>query len=214
MMMLEEIFKDKKAENSDQFNLRIHRGLSWLKKAKQLDQELDLQFIALWVSFNAIYAQDLLMSQDKQSLRQFLHLICQKDQEDKIYNILWEKYSQPIRVLLDNQYIYQGFWDYQNQKISLDACKTGLLEEKQKVLHALGQKDSVDILMVLFNRLYTLRNQIVHGGATYNSSVNRPQLKDACRILDALLPVFILVLLENAHSLDLGKPFYPVVQVS
>lgn len=214
MMMLEEIFKDKKAENSDQFNLRIHRGLSWLKKAKQLDQELDLQFIALWVSFNAIYAQDLLMSQDKQSLRQFLHLICQKDQEDKIYNILWEKYSQPIRLLLDNQYIYQGFWDYQNQKISLDACKTGLLEEKQKVLHALGQKDSVDILMVLFNRLYTLRNQIVHGGATYNSSVNRPQLKDACRILDALLPVFILVLLENAHSLDLGKPFYPVVQVS
>ncbi|MBI1452888.1 MULTISPECIES: HEPN domain-containing protein [Acinetobacter] len=214
MMMLEEIFKDKKAENSDQFNLRIHRGLSWLKKAKQLDQELDLQFIALWVSFNAIYAQDLLISQDKQSLRQFLHLICQKDQEDKIYNILWEKYSQPIRLLLDNQYIYQGFWDYQNQKISLDACKTGLLEEKQKVLHALGQKDSVDILMVLFNRLYTLRNQIVHGGATYNSSVNRPQLKDACRILDALLPVFILVLLENAPSLDLGKPFYPVVQVS
>jgi hypothetical protein len=214
MMMLEEIFKDKKAENSDQFNLRIHRGLSWLKKAKLLDQELDLQFIALWVSFNAIYAQDLLISQDKQSLRQFLHLICQKDQEDKIYNILWEKYSQPIRLLLDNQYIYQGFWDYQNQKISLDACKTGLLEEKQKVLHALGQKDSVDILMVLFNRLYTLRNQIVHGGATYNSSVNRPQLKDACRILDALLPVFILVLLENAPSLDLGKPFYPVVQVS
>ena len=214
MMMLEEIFKDKKAENSDQFNLRIHRGLSWLKKAQQLDQELDLQFIALWVSFNAIYAQDLLISQDKQSLRQFLHLICQKDQEDKIYNILWEKYSQPIRVLLDNQYIYQGFWDYQNEKISLEACKTGLAAEKQKVLNALGHKDSVDILMVLFNRLYTLRNQIVHGGATYNSSVNRSQLKDACRILEVLLPVFILVLLENAQSLDLGKPFYPVVQVS
>ena len=213
-MMLEEIFKDKKAENSDQFNLRIHRGLSWLKKAQQLDQELDLQFIALWVSFNAIYAQDLLISQDKQSLRQFLHLICQKDQEDKIYNILWEKYSQPIRVLLDNQYIYQGFWDYQNEKISLEACKTGLVAEKQKVLNALGHKDSVDILMVLFNRLYTLRNQIVHGGATYNSSVNRSQLKDACRILEVLLPVFILVLLENAQSLDLGKPFYPVVQVS
>jgi len=25
--------------------------------------------------------------------------------------------------------------------------------------------------------------------------------------------VFILVLLENAQTLDLGKPFYPVVQV-
>lgn len=43
--------------------------------------------------------------------------------------------------------------------------------------------------------------------------MNRKQLQDGCRILSALLPVFILVLLENAQTLDLGKPFYPVVQV-
>ncbi len=32
MLVLEEVYKSKKAENSEQFNLRIHRGLSWLKK--------------------------------------------------------------------------------------------------------------------------------------------------------------------------------------
>lgn len=213
MLLLEEIFKEKKAQNSDHFNLRIHRGLSWWKKAQQLDDDLDLQFISLWVSFNAIYAQDLLTIQDKQSLRQFLHLICQKDMEDKIYRILWEKYSQTIRALLDTLYIYQGFWDFQNQKISQIACKQGLAEEKQKVLNALAQKDSVEVLMVLFNRLYTLRNQLIHGGATYQSSINRSQLKDSCKILHALLPVFILLLLENSSTLDMGKPFYPVVQV-
>lgn len=213
-MLLEEIFKSKKSENTDQFNLRIHRGLSWLKKSIDLQDDLDLQFISLWVSFNAIYAQDLQITQDKQSLRQFLYLICQKDTEHKIYNILWERFSQPIRLLLDNPYVYQGFWDYQNQKISHDACKEGLAHEKQKVLHALKEKDSVDILMVLFNRMYTLRNQMVHGGATYKSSVNRKQLQDGCTILLALLPVFMVILLENAETLDLGKPFYPVVQVS
>ena len=214
MLLIEEIFKSKKTQFSDQFNLRIHRGLSWLKKSMDLHDDLDLQFISLWISFNAIYAQDLVSAQDKQSLRQFIYLICQKDSEHKIYNILWERFSQPIRLFLDNPYVYQGFWDYQNQKISHDACKEGLAQEKQKVLRALSEKDSVDILMVLFNRMYTLRNQVVHGGATYNSSVNRKQLQDACTILLALLPVFMIILLENAATLDLAKPFYPVVQVS
>ena len=212
-MLLEEIFKSRKVEYSDQFNLRVHRGLSWLRKSIDLQGDLDLQFISLWVSFNAMYAQDLQTSQDKQSLRQFIHLICQKDTEHKIYNLLWERFSQPIRLFLDNPYVYQGFWDYQNQKISHDACREGLAQEKQKVLRALRDKDSVDILMVLFNRMYTLRNQLVHGGATYKSSVNRKQLQDACTILLALLPVFLFILLENAATLDLGKPFYPVVQV-
>ena len=54
----------------------------------------------------------------------------------------------------------------------------------------------------------------MNGGATYNSSVNRKQLKDACIILIALIPAFIHILLENSQRLDLGQPFYPVVQVS
>ncbi len=45
MLVLEEIFKDRKHENTDQFNLRIQRGLSWLKKAIDLDQDIDLKFI-------------------------------------------------------------------------------------------------------------------------------------------------------------------------
>ena len=65
MQVLEEIFKSKKSENSNQFNLRIHRGLSWLKKAAELDDDLDMRFISLWVSFNAIYAQDLCTRQKK-----------------------------------------------------------------------------------------------------------------------------------------------------
>ncbi len=89
MLLIEEIFKSKKTQFSDQFNLRIHRGLSWLKKSMDLHDDLDLQFISLWISFNAIYAQDLVSAQDKQSLRQFLYLICQKDSKHKIYKILW-----------------------------------------------------------------------------------------------------------------------------
>jgi hypothetical protein len=37
--MLEEIYKSKKPQHSDYFNLRIQRGLSWFKKALELDEE-------------------------------------------------------------------------------------------------------------------------------------------------------------------------------
>lgn len=213
LLLLEEIFKIRKVECSDELNLRIHRGLSWLKKAFDLQDDPDLQFVSLWICFNAIYAEDLPISQDKQSLRTFLQRVCQVDKDGKIYHIIWDRFSQKIRALLDNPFIYQGFWDYQNQKISQIECHDGLEREKKKVYLALENKDSVSILLVVFNRLYTLRNQIVHGGATYNSSVNRKQLENGAQILTFLLPAFIQIIIENSKHLDLGKPYYPVVQV-
>ena len=67
------------------------------------------------------------------------------------------------------------------------------------------------VLLVLFDRLYVLRNQLVHGGATWNSSINRAQVKDGAAVLGWLLPVFIDIMLENPDR-DWGKPFYPVVR--
>lgn len=49
MLVLEETYKSKKAQFSDSYNLRIHRGLSWLKQAVLLDDALDLKFISLWI---------------------------------------------------------------------------------------------------------------------------------------------------------------------
>lgn len=214
MMLLEEIFKSKKALYSDYFNLRIHRGLSWLKKSRDLEHDLDFRFISLWICFHSIYANDTQLSQDKQSLNLFLHRLCSKDQEQKIYAILLDKHSQNLQIILDYPYIYQGFWDYQNQKITIDAYREGLNKEKQNVQIALQQKSVVDLLFVVFNRLSTLNNQLTRGGATYTSPLNRKQLQESCTLLSALLSAFIYILLENAESFDLGKPFYPAVQVS
>ena len=69
------------------------------------------------------------------------------------------------------------------------------------------------VLCTVFNRLYTLRNQLIQGGATYNSAVNRTQMQQSCDILSNLISAFIFILLENAQTLDLEQPFYPVVQV-
>ena len=40
------------------FTLRMHRSLSWLKRAEAAGSDDDVSFICLWIAFNAAYAQD------------------------------------------------------------------------------------------------------------------------------------------------------------
>ena len=180
----------------DNFRLRIHRALSWLGKAEKLDisKELDMKFISLWISFNAAYARELEdnTGKDRATFNEFLLRICAFDKEQVIYNLVWKKFSQSIRLLLDNKYVFQPFWDFHNDKIS--------------------EKKTERILDVMFSRLYTLRNQILHGGATFDSRVNREQLKDGCNILSLLIPAMLQIMMENHSEIDWGKPFYPVVK--
>jgi hypothetical protein len=63
---------------------------------------------------------------------------------------------------------------------------------------------------MLFDRLYMLRNQLIHGGATWNSSVNRDQLRDGCEILGCLVPIMVDLMMDNPQE-DWGRPFYPVI---
>ena len=86
--------------------------------------------------------------------------------------------------------------------------------QKQNIENALKERNSVEILAGIFQRLSTLHHQIMQGGATYHSSLNYKSLEESCRILAALLPVFICILLENSQTLDLNKPYYPAAQVS
>lgn len=204
-------FAQNKANRPDELNLRLHRALSWLHKAQNTNEDLDIQFISLWIGFNAIYAKELgERSPDRVSFLSFFNDICQLDKDKQIYNIIWQKFHQGIRIMLDNRYVFQPFWDYHNGKISELAWQEDFEKAKKKAYQALSDKDTHTILIVIFDRLYTLRNQIVHGGATYDSSVNRKQLQDGCQILQAIIPVIIQIILDNPHQ-DWGKPFYPVV---
>ncbi|MDH1857865.1 HEPN domain-containing protein [Acinetobacter junii] len=218
--MLTEIqntFKQNRENFNEDFRLRIHRSLSWLQRAEQAQQEQDLdsQFIYLWISFNAAYAKDLgagLRSADKGAFVQFIYRICHLDKEQKIYYTVWNTFSGSIRILLNNQFTFQPFWDYHNGLITEQDWIASFEKNRKKALEALTQKNTPEILIAVFNHLYTLRNQIMHGGATFNSTVNRSQLKDACNILSTLIPEMLKVMLQNPDDKTWGKPFYPVVK--
>lgn len=75
---------------------------------------------------------------------------------------------------------------------------------------AVTRRDTTAVLTCVFDRLYVLRNQIMHGGATWDGSVNRGQVTDGAEILGFLLPVFVDLMKDNPAEC-LGRPYYPFV---
>lgn len=206
-------YKEHREEYSENFRLRIHRTLSWLIQAEQT-QELDFKFISLWIAFNAAYAREIEDMQlgDKATFNEFIGRICAFDEDHQLYDLIWQKFSGSIRLLLDNQYIFQSFWDFHNGKISKEEWEKEFFLAKNRLLYALEEKKTEKILVILFQRLYTLRNQILHGGSTFNSRVNREQVKDACAILSFLITAMLQIMLNHHNKIEWGKPFYPVVK--
>jgi hypothetical protein len=196
--------------------LRVHRALSWLNRAEQLATEGDQDgsFVFLWIAFNAAYATEIddryrLSEQD--SFRAFLQKLKDLDHPGRIEKLLWTEFAGSIRVLLDNQYVFQDFWNFKNGTLTEDEWKRRFADAKKVAQLALASRDSVTVLSVVMSRIYTLRNQLVHGGATWNSSVNRDQIRDCSNLLGKLVPLVIEIMLDNATTLW-GDACYPVVE--
>lgn len=197
---------------SEGLALRVHRALSWLKRAEEANDN-DARFIFLWISFNAAYAQEIDESQrigEQEAFKQFLEKICHLDKEKRFDKLVWQEFSGSIRVMLDNQYLLQAFWDHQRGKLSEEQWQEQLRKEKKIAQFALSCSNTATLLGVIFSRLYTLRNQLIHGGATWNSQVNRQQLKDSVSLLHKFVPLLIETMMDNPNTLW-GEACFPVV---
>ena len=209
---LTQYHKERRDNFTENFRLRIHRSLSWLTQAEQTT-ELDFKFISLWISFNAAYADELSdISGDRNAFQEFLKQICLLDKSHSIHQFIWQDEGGHIHNLLNTPYTFQPFWDFHNAKKSQDDWERSFYSAKKKADMALKKGETHIVLQIIFSHLYTLRNQLMHGGATYNSSVNRKQLLETCHILSKLIPMILQIMLENPDNPYWGKPFYPVVK--
>jgi hypothetical protein len=198
---------------SPALSLRVHRALSWLDRAERETDDGDARFVFLWIAFNAAYGHEI---EDRKTFGEqrvfghFLQRLFDGDSDGLLYRVLWEAYPGPIRVLIDNPYVYAPFWDYQNGRIDEATWRERFAQARAQAHRAIGQMDAHGVLVVVFERLYTLRNQLLHGGSTWNGRVNRGQVRDGVAIMDALVPV-VIHLMMNAPRAVWGEPSYPVV---
>ena len=108
--------------------------------------------------------------------RAFLEKLSELDQAHGRFGALvWDEFPRSIRVLLDNPYVFADFWKAQSGVMTEEAWKESFAKANRAAHVALGKQDTVTVLSIVLSRIYTLRNQLLHGGATWQSSVNRDQ---------------------------------------
>lgn len=198
---------------SQNLSLRVHRALSWLSRAEQCADD-DSKFIFLWIAFNAAYAQDLpdnRRESERERYAEFLKKLELLDTDRRLEKLAWSEFSGAFRVLLTNPFVFGLFWEFQRGNVRKDEWEEGFQTANAAANAALSRGETAVVFSIVLSRLYVLRNQLVHGGATWDSSVNRDQLRDACAILKKFVPTVIGVMMDNPQTLW-GDPVYPVVR--
>lgn len=186
--------------------IRIHRALSWLQRAEQerANSDTDAEFIFLWISFNAAYVNEHTNEtrcNTRQNYTQFFTRLLDHDIDGYFYGLVWDHYTQAIRSLLNNKFVFQPFWDSANGITDSDSWKESFAAAKRAANNSLAAQDTLTVLSIVMDRLYTLRNQLIHGGATWSGKLNRDQLKDATNFMRELMPLVIRFMMENATEL-------------
>jgi len=194
--------------------LRVHRAISWIGRAEECGEDDDARFIFLWIAFNSAYADERefqrIAPPERDSFRHFFERLVRLDKDKRIYNALWKQFSGSVRLLMQNQYVFHPFWQHANGIEGFENWEETFQASLRSFNKSFQSGDTARILCFVFDRLYVLRNQLVHGGATWGGSVNREQVRDGAAILAFLMPAFVDLMMDNPNQ-DWGKPFYPVI---
>ena len=193
-------------DGQNDFNTRMRRATSWLERAEQEKGDVDAEFIFYWIAFNAAYGGD--GRTEKQAVKNYFSKILTRGAGKKVLDIIEQQCPDAIASFKDNEYVFPNFWTEDTHQ-GTKPCKWEhlLISSNHKIEQGIRNENVQDVLEELFDRLYVLRNQLLHGGATWQGSVNRRQVKNGAAIMRLLVPYFINIMLDNP-SAGWGEPYY------
>jgi hypothetical protein len=203
-----------RSEFPETMGLRVHRSISWIGRSQASTDDNDARFLFLWIAFNAAYAHDCGPGEipvgERTSHLELFEKLTALDHQARIQNGLWTRFDGPISLIMDNKYLFNPFWKHHNGVDGFENWEERFASAARGFKANLQRRSTSKVLSFLFDRLYVLRNQLVHGGSTWDSAVNRNQVRDGADILGFLMPVFIDIMMDNPDE-DWGRPYYPVV---
>lgn len=214
---LRQAFKQKVKEaalsDSDETPVRMHRVARWLEEGQQLYREGrdDLGFITCWIAWNALYCQwdeFGVTSSETAGMRDCIGQLNQLDADDYWLGFI-HQHRATILVLVDDGYLSADYWREVAQANGR-VVHADKFSDYEVVESALQHGRYARVLEGLCKRLYVLRNQLIHGGATPGSSVNRVQVERG-RILEGFMLTALTVIVESRNPWQTwGRLPYPV----
>lgn len=189
---------------------RLHRAISWIARAEQEADDPDARYIFLWIALNAAYAREMGTGETERSrFREFIEVVVVLDEPRRLHDALFKQFSGPIRTLIENRFVFEPFWTALRTHDGSGRWEERFTASRKSATEAIVSGETASVLAIVFDRLYVLRNQLVHGGATWGSSVNREQVRDGVAILGTLVPRVVEIMLECTTA-DFGEVLYPV----
>lgn len=213
-VQLKKRFKELQAATNNVYQnwqVRVHRSLSWMKRAEELPEELvDVQFVLYWIALNALYGKwdnyRNAPAADDDSRKRFVQKLIELDFH-RIGQLLGE-IKPLLKPVLGNHFLARGFW------ANPDGPRAAH-EGRQDQFHLDGnlkQQSYERVLSQIFDRLYVLRCQIMHGAATSGSALNRKTLRECSCLLQQLVPAIITIVMERACNDDWPDLCYPPIK--
>jgi len=194
--------------------IRIHRAFSWLQRVEELDDPaaLDTALIFQWTALNSVYGRwDEAMREpvsDRESLPTFLDRMIELDADERITGVLNE-HRKLVMSIFEDAYLTKFFWEHPSDE---RARKTQKTKFDARTWYQQGQYRL--ILDRLMERIYFLRCQLIHGGATSGGRLNRTAVRDCSTMLGQLIMAIMLMLIDGGWEEDWGPLCYPPVTPS
>lgn len=213
-------------EGFTDLTIRIHRCCSWLGRAQHVagesgDSALDDQLVFLWIAFNALYGrwdpESNHPARDIQSVRDFIRDVTALDQGAgrNLLGGLLEDERPLVERIFDNAYLDHYFWRGLEDGEGEDEETWRNMPRKGRHYLDAGQTERALDRLLLY-RVYQLRCQLLHGGATHGGRLNRGSIADCGRFLHLFLDRSLEILLHpggaEAFRETLGPICYPPVR--
>ncbi len=208
--------KEKLADSDrhEPIRIRIHRTCSWLQRVEEIEPESasDTGLIFRWIALNSLYGiwdDDAGQpTPDREALESFLDMVAEIDREELLPAIL-EEHRDLVMSVFDDEYLTTMFWKNPTERQAKLARKTRFsantwyLEKRYRL-----------ILDQVVGRIYFLRCQLIHGGATLGSKLNRDAVSRCATMLGHLLPAVVVIMIDHGVDEDWGPLCYPPMRAS
>jgi hypothetical protein len=189
--------------------IRVHRAFSWLAGIEELndDQHADQRLLYQWIAFNALYGQAQQgqpdMPPDRANWQSFLRRVLELDGRRRLIDML-KTHKPLVLCILGDEFLSKYFWQDPSAERAGRAKRTRQFAERWYAEHDYGQ-----LLLETMDRVYLLRCQLVHGGATMGGKLNRKLLRHCNVFLGWLMPAILQVWVDFGADLDWGPMAYP-----
>lgn len=193
--------------------LRTYRAISWIGRADSIQNDTDEKVISLLIAMSALYTDDREGSashEEQKTVRDtFLQKLLEHDTDNALQKLLWDKLHPAIYTLSNDHYLFAPYWHHKHGHDSHGDWEKHFHLSVSHYEAAIKAENATGLLSILFDRLHVLRSQLLYGGATWQSSLNRQPIEQAAIVLGTLLPTFITIMIHTPHE-NWHRPFYPV----